>query len=200
MLKHISSYENVGFIFDCDGLLLDPWKDMKECYEGFSGQILSDKQWLDIRRDYDLHPEKYVEWAKVWAVFALTQKFPPVQGMPELIAELASRGAEMLVLSSIRPEAEQARRENIETFYGAAFANVDCVGRKDKPLGIAVYAEWYDCTVVIDNNIMQIKHAQNITTYQIWYDDGSLSRRAHELDNSVYRADSVDALRDFLLF
>ena len=200
MLKHINSYENVVFIFDCDGVLLDYLGDMKNVYERFIGQILTDKQWLDICRDYELHPENYMDWGEFWTEFALTQKLPPVKGMPELVAELADKGADMCVLSSIDPEAEQARRENLLHVFGPVFSKVDCVGQECKSLTLEVYTEWYDWTIFIDDSIRYIQNSVDTVTHPVWFDCGYLSHRADELDANVYRAESVGALRDLLLF
>lgn len=199
MLKNIDSYKNVMFIFDYDGVLGDTWGEMRKAYEFFIGKTLSDQEWLDINRDYDLHPRKYMDFGEFFASSDVIRSIPPLKGMPELVSTLFYMDAEMCVLTCIEKEAEQARQENLDNFFGGVFSDLHCIGKESKTSVLSYYDERYWRTIFIDDSIHYIKESIGIVTHPIWMDVGYLSHRAHELSDDVYRADSVDALCDLLL-
>lgn len=159
------------FIFDVDGVLLDLWTPMKKVFEEFHKISLSEAEWDDVIQDYLNNPAPYMKFGEYFDASEIIRDLPPIEGMPELVANLKADGFDLAIVTSIsnKTEIKNKRAENLQKYYGDAFNKIICVERGgSKTEAINTLSEKYEISIFCDDHPKNVLLSRNVVTLPLW--------------------------------
>ncbi len=171
-----------AIIFDVDGVLLDMWTAMKDMYEKHYGMKLVGDSWIDIVKDYERNPFKYMEFGKIFELSDVFENLKPLPGS-RLVVNKLKRDFDLHILTAASDSVRDKRIKNIEQVFGKnIFSDINCVGGSCKSTLLKQYSEHYEYTAFVDDHPKNIIASTGVVTQPIWFENNVYLHAGDKMD------------------
>lgn len=160
------------FIFDVDGVLLNLWGPMKDVFEEFTGQKLSQGLWDGVIFDYLKNPAPYMEFGRYFDNSDILTKLPAMPDMPELVQKLKAQGFDLAIVTSVsdKEEIKSKRAQNLLQVFGDVFDKLVCTERGgSKKQALQEVVKGYDQTFFCDDHPKNAALGKGVVTFPLWF-------------------------------